>query len=82
MTVQTDPIRDQLISPPLEPVRLKTGVDASTQVLPGELNNFDDEVQPIVSALVAKILEQVGFYIHTHTCSTRPLLLVPDSNKF
>ena len=69
VTVQTDPIRDQLISPSLEPVRLKTGVDASTQVLPGELNNFDDEVQPVVGTLVAKILEQVKAHIFSQSCS-------------
>lgn len=35
-------------------------VDASTQVLPGELVSFDERVQPVVEAVVGKILEQVG----------------------
>lgn len=44
------------------PALVKNGVDASTQVLPGELFSFDEEVQPLVEALVGKILQQVGFF--------------------
>lgn len=39
-------------------------VDASTQVLPGELVSFDERVQPVVEAVVGKILEQVGIYFN------------------
>lgn len=36
----------------------KIGCDASTQILEGELFDFDTEVQPILEALVGKTLEQ------------------------
>ncbi|CAG7831988.1 unnamed protein product [Allacma fusca] len=56
VNIQTDLMQDESVSP--APIPMKTGVDASTQVLPGELSDFDDDVQPIVATLVAKILEQ------------------------
>lgn len=63
--VQTDPIEDDdfLSSPNGAKAgflpEAKSGIDASTQVLPGELITFDERVQPIVEAVVGKILEQV-----------------------
>lgn len=36
----------------------KTGEDKETQILPGELFNFDLEVEPILEVLVGKTLEQ------------------------
>ncbi|CAL8134604.1 unnamed protein product [Orchesella dallaii] len=63
--VQTDPVQDELIHIQSESggkrrliLSEKSGIDASTQVLPGELVTFDEQVQPIVEALVGKILEQ------------------------
>lgn len=89
--VQTDPIEDEeLLSSPLvnafggvgrdtgKGLPVATGIDASTQVLPGELITFDERVQPVVEAVVGKILEQVSvailrssklslyFSFHTH----------------
>lgn len=62
-TVQTDPssITTSKLgqsSSPSPPFR--TGVDASTQILPGELYSFEEEVQPVVEALVAKVMQMVG----------------------
>lgn len=43
-------------SPPYVPAKI--GCDAFTQILEGELFDFDTEVQPILEALVGKTLEQ------------------------
>ncbi len=61
-TVQTDKIFDMPLtktpaSPP--PILIKMGKDASTQVLPGELFDFEAEVEPVLESLVGKVLEQV-----------------------
>jgi hypothetical protein len=53
---QTDVFMDRPPSPLFIPK--KSGVDISTQVLPGELFDFDREVEPILSQLIAKTLEQ------------------------
>lgn len=53
---QTDPLLDRPSSPKFIPK--KSGVDADTQIYPGELFDFDYEVEPILEVLVGKILEQ------------------------
>lgn len=53
---QTDPFIDRPPSPHYIPQ--KTGVDKETQILEGELFNFDLEVEPILEVLVGKTLEQ------------------------
>ena len=54
--VQTDAFLDRPPSPPFVPP--KTGVDVETQVEEAELFDWDFEVQPIVSTIVGKTLEQ------------------------
>ncbi|XP_067002370.2 uncharacterized protein Rsph3 [Anabrus simplex] len=54
--VQTDLFLDRPESPLYVPA--KTGVDAETQIYPGDLFDFDLEVQPILEVLVGKTLEQ------------------------
>jgi hypothetical protein len=44
--------------PEREFVPMKTGIDAETQIYPGDLFNFDFEVAPILDVLVTKTLEQ------------------------
>jgi hypothetical protein len=44
--------------PEREFVPMKTGIDAETQINPGDLFNFDLEVAPILDVLVTKTLEQ------------------------
>jgi hypothetical protein len=44
--------------PELEYVPMKTGIDAETQIYPGDLFQFDLEVAPILDVLVTKTLEQ------------------------
>ncbi|VDL59462.1 unnamed protein product [Hymenolepis diminuta] len=39
-------------------VPAKTGMDASTEILPGDLFDFDLEVKPILEVLVGKTMEQ------------------------
>eukprot|EP01002_Notosolenus_urceolatus_P014398 NODE_5847_length_672_cov_3.264848_g4946_i0.p2 GENE.NODE_5847_length_672_cov_3.264848_g4946_i0~~NODE_5847_length_672_cov_3.264848_g4946_i0.p2 ORF type:complete len:204 (-),score=94.59 NODE_5847_length_672_cov_3.264848_g4946_i0:60-635(-) len=39
-------------------VQSKTGVDAETQILEGDLFDFDEEVDPFLEVLVGKTLEQ------------------------
>nr|CUU99741.1 hypothetical transcript [Hymenolepis microstoma] len=39
-------------------VPAKTGMDASTQILPGDLFDFDIEVIPVLEVLVGKTMEQ------------------------
>ena len=56
IAVQTDPFIDRPPTPLFVPA--KTGVDAVTQILPGELFDFDFEVEPILEVLVGKTLEQ------------------------
>lgn len=53
---QTDPFLDRPPSPLFIPP--KTGVDVATQILTGELFDFDIEVKPILEVLVGKTLEQ------------------------
>lgn len=54
--VQTDPFADRPPTPPYVPP--PSGVDAETQVEPGELFDFDREVEPLLEVLVGKTLEQ------------------------
>ncbi|CAF0907139.1 unnamed protein product [Brachionus calyciflorus] len=54
--VQTDAFLDRPPSPLFIPA--KTGVDQSTQILEGELFDFDKEVKPILEVLVGKTIEQ------------------------
>lgn len=54
--VQTDAFLDRPPSPLFIPA--KTGVDQATQVLEGELFDFDREVKPILEVLVGKTIEQ------------------------
>lgn len=53
---QTDPMLDRPPTPLYVPT--KTGRDADTQVLDGELFDFDTEVDPILDVMVGKTLEQ------------------------
>ncbi|KAL1139056.1 hypothetical protein AAG570_009117 [Ranatra chinensis] len=54
--IQTDYFLDRPPSPIYVPT--KTGIDASTQIYPGELFDFDTEVRPILEVLVGKTIEQ------------------------
>lgn len=53
---QTEAFMDRPPSPLFIPT--KTGLDKETQILPGDLFNFDLEVEPILEVLVGKTLEQ------------------------
>jgi hypothetical protein len=53
---QTDPFKDRPPSPQFIPP--KTGIDVSTQIWPGELFDFDTEVEPVLSLLIANTLQQ------------------------
>merc|ERR1711959_40433 len=53
---QTDELLDRPASP--EFIRIKTGVDQGTQILEGDLFDFELEVEPILDVLVGKTLEQ------------------------
>eukprot|EP01116_Phalansterium_solitarium_P005522 TRINITY_DN1724_c0_g2_i1.p1 TRINITY_DN1724_c0_g2~~TRINITY_DN1724_c0_g2_i1.p1 ORF type:complete len:388 (-),score=121.00 TRINITY_DN1724_c0_g2_i1:216-1379(-) len=53
---QTDPFFDRPPTPVFVPQ--KSGVDVETQILEGDLFDFDREVEPVLSVLVAKTLEQ------------------------
>ncbi|CAM9198928.1 unnamed protein product, partial [Phaeothamnion confervicola] len=52
---QTDALMDRPPSPLFVPA--KSGTDAETQVLPGELFDFDAEVEPLLEVLIGKTLE-------------------------
>ncbi|XP_063821176.1 radial spoke head protein 3 homolog B [Ostrinia nubilalis] len=54
--VQTDLFADRPATPVYVPA--KTGADAHTQIYPGDLFDFDLEVQPILEVLVGKTAEQ------------------------
>lgn len=54
METQTLPFSDRPPSPLF--VKAKTGLDIETQILPGDLFNFDLEVEPILEVLVGKTL--------------------------
>lgn len=56
MDTQTDPFLDRPPTPKFIPA--KTGVDVGTQIDPELVFNFDAEVEPILSVLIAKTLEQ------------------------
>merc|ERR1712167_287666 len=53
---QTDAFLDRPATPLFVPA--KTGADVATQILPGELFDFDLEVRPILEVLVGKTTEQ------------------------
>lgn len=53
---QTDPFFDRPPTPLFVP--RKRGIDIDTQIYEGDLFDFDREVEPILSVLVAKTLEQ------------------------
>lgn len=53
---QTDEFLDRPASPLFVPI--KTGVDKDTQILEGDLFDFELEVEPILDVLVGKTLEQ------------------------
>jgi len=53
---QTDAFLDRPPTPQFVPA--KTGVDNTTQILEGELFDFDIEVKPILEVLVGKTIEQ------------------------
>lgn len=55
---QTMPLHELPINPWFTPSKL--GEDKGTEILPGDLFNFDCEVQPIVETLVGKVVEQVN----------------------
>ncbi|XP_071440387.1 radial spoke head protein 3 homolog B [Hetaerina americana] len=52
---QTDPFIDRPPTPLYIPA--KTGVDAETQIYPGDLFDFDVEVRPLLEVLVGKTIE-------------------------
>ncbi|XP_060067741.1 radial spoke head protein 3 homolog B-like [Ylistrum balloti] len=54
--VQTDAFLDRPPSPMFVPA--KTGLDIATQILDGDLFDFDVEVKPILEVLVGKTVEQ------------------------
>lgn len=56
VTTQTEECLDRPPSPLYMPV--KTGVDAVTEVVEGELFNFDLEAQPVIEVLIGKAMEQ------------------------
>ncbi|PBC28608.1 Radial spoke head protein [Apis cerana cerana] len=56
VATQTDYFLDKPLSPKYCPQ--KVGEDASTQIEPGDLFDFDFEVQPILEILVGKTIEQ------------------------
>ncbi|KAM9316006.1 radial spoke head protein 3 homolog [Gastrophryne carolinensis] len=56
MECQTDAFLDRPPTPLFIPA--KTGVDVATQILEGELFDFDLEVKPILEVLVGKTIEQ------------------------
>lgn len=56
MTTQTDLFLDRPDSPAF--VAACQGIDAETQIWPGDLFDFDMEVQPILEVLVGKTIEQ------------------------
>ncbi|KAK5646117.1 hypothetical protein RI129_004581 [Pyrocoelia pectoralis] len=53
---QTDLFLERPVSPFYVPA--KTGADVATQIYPGDLFDFDMEVQPILEVLVGKTIEQ------------------------
>jgi hypothetical protein len=55
-TTQTDALMDRPPSPLFMPAKI--GVDKHTQIEPGDLFNFDVEVEPVLEVLVGKTLEQ------------------------
>jgi hypothetical protein len=59
MGTQTDQLYDADLPRLFCPTKL--GMDASTQILPWELFQFDQEAKPIVSSIVGKIIEQSLF---------------------
>lgn len=56
MECQTDAFLDRPPTPLFIPA--KTGVDVSTQILEGELFDFDLEVKPLLEVLIGKTVEQ------------------------
>jgi hypothetical protein len=62
ISTQTDAFLDRPPTPPYFPP--KTGVDVETQVEDNDLFDFDFEVQPIVSTIVGKTLEQSFMEVH------------------
>nr|CAI5852046.1 unnamed protein product [Callosobruchus analis] len=56
MCTQTDLFVERPVSPFYVPA--KTGADVATQIYPGDLFDFDMEVQPILEVLVGKTIEQ------------------------
>ncbi|KAM7534765.1 hypothetical protein Aperf_G00000112014 [Anoplocephala perfoliata] len=53
---QTDALVDRPPTPLFVPA--KTGIDASTEILSGDLFDFELEVRPILEVLVGKLMEQ------------------------
>ena len=56
MSTQTDSFMDRPPTPLFVPT--KTGLDSATQIEPGDLFDFDFEVEPLLEVLVGKTLEQ------------------------
>jgi len=54
---QTLPMHELPINPWFTPSKL--GEDKATEILPGDLFNFDCEIQPVLETLVGKVIEQV-----------------------
>ncbi|PRP87224.1 radial spoke protein [Planoprotostelium fungivorum] len=56
MQTQTDEFKERPMTPKYVPK--KSGVDVETQIWENDLFDFDREVEPLLSVLVAKVLEQ------------------------
>lgn len=61
-TTQTEAFMDRPPTPIFVPA--KTGLDAETQILPGDLFDFEMEVEPILEVLVGKTIEQSLMEVH------------------
>ncbi|RKO99671.1 hypothetical protein CXG81DRAFT_27576 [Caulochytrium protostelioides] len=59
---QTDAFLDRAPSPLYIPQ--KRGIDVATQIVAGDLFDFDTEVQPLLEVLVGKTLEQALLEVH------------------
>jgi hypothetical protein len=59
-------------------VPAKIGFDVSTETLTEELFNFEEEVRPLLTTLVSKVLEQSLL----ETCEEEELLLLRDEQQF
>lgn len=74
---ETDPLLDRPASPLFIPA--KSGPDKETQIYPGELFDFDYEVEPLLEALVGQTIEQALIEI---MAEEELAILLDMQNKF